>query len=149
MFSAGFSPDLSISTALLGGALIGLSSAILLLFNGKIAGISGILGGMLVPKSGALNTDMPWRIVFIIALILGALIGSQLGIVKGQIREVASLPLALIAGIIVGVGTRFGGGCTSGHGICGMSRFSVRSFVAVGVFMVTGFITASLFGVWG
>lgn len=128
-------------TALIGGALIGLSAAVLMLFNGKTAGISGIFGSLVLPQSGWL-----WRAVFLVALVLGALVAAHFGIVDGQIRPVASTPFIVIAGLLVGAGTRFGAGCTSGHGICGMSRFSLRSIVAVAVFMATGFITATLMG---
>ncbi|MGB0843437.1 MAG: YeeE/YedE family protein [Alphaproteobacteria bacterium] len=140
-----FSPETALGTALIGGLLIGLSSAILMLINGRITGISGILGGLLVPS----EANVIWRVVFIAALIVGALVASWFGFVEGQIRPLASMPVALLAGVLVGIGTRFGAGCTSGHGICGMSRFSTRSFVAVGVFMATGFATASFLAYLG
>ncbi len=128
--------------ALFGGSLIGLSSALLLLFNGRLAGISGIFGQAVSFQNGLL-----WRCCFLAGLILGALGASQLGIVDDKVRAVASLPMALIAGIIVGVGTNLGSGCTSGHGICGMSRLSAVSYIAVAIFMVVGIATASLISI--
>lgn len=143
MLPISFSTNMNLSMAVVGGVLIGLSAAILMLINGRIAGISGIVGALVKPTA-----DSIWRVAFLVAMILGAYIASFLGLVEGQIRPVTTLPVALLAGILVGAGTRFGAGCTSGHGICGMSRLSTRSFVAVGVFMLTGFATASLIGIW-
>ena len=122
--------------SLAGGAMIGLAAAALLLLNGRIAGISGILGGLMRP----VKNDIAWRVAFLAGLLL-APIGYAL---------VAPLPVAqvdsgtatlLIAGLLVGLGTRYGAGCTSGHGVCGLSRGSPRSLVATLSFMVAGFAT--------
>lgn len=134
-----FEPD-SILRGLVGGALIGLSAVLLLAFNGRIAGISGIMGG-LVFKDG--SGDRAWRAVFLLGLVLAAALAAQL-----PIPTPASTPLhapaLLMAGLLVGFGTRLGSGCTSGHGICGLARFSKRSFAAVIVFMGFGFLTVLL-----
>lgn len=122
----------------LGGMLIGAASALLLAFNGRIAGISGILGGLL---DGGPRDDRAWRLMFLGGLLLGGLI---LGVVLPTAFEAAP-PVgwaAIIgAGLLVGFGTRLGSGCTSGHGICGISRLSARSLVATATFMSTGFLT--------
>ena len=134
-------------SALIGGVLIGLSAAVLMLGSGRVAGVSGIFGSL--PDMGS---DLIWRVVFLAGLVAGAWLTAQMGWIDGQVRPGFAGPYAwvglVVAGLAVGVGTRFGGGCTSGHGICGMSRFSVRSIVAVLVFMVVGFVTASLMGVF-
>lgn len=134
-------------SALIGGVLIGLSAAVLMLGSGRVAGVSGIFGSL--PDMGS---DLIWRVVFLAGLVAGAWLTAQMGWIDGQVRPGFTGPYAwvglVVAGLAVGVGTRFGGGCTSGHGICGMSRFSVRSIVAVLVFMVVGFVTASLMGVF-
>ncbi len=123
----------------LGGVLIGLSAAMMMLFHGRIAGISGIVGGLLGPKPG----EVGWRLTFAAGLLLGGLI---LGFVhpSGFAVEVVRSPVAIIAaGVIVGFGTRLGSGCTSGHGVCGISRFSPRSILATLTFMGTGAVTAA------
>ena len=134
-------------SALIGGGLIGLSAAVLMLGSGRVAGVSGIFGSL--PDMGS---DLIWRVVFLAGLVAGAWLTAQMGWIDGQVHPGFTGPYAwvglVVAGLAVGVGTRFGGGCTSGHGICGMSRFSVRSIVAVLVFMVVGFVTASLMGVF-
>lgn len=121
-------------SGLIGGVLIGLSATLLLWLTGRVAGISGIVAGLLT------GTDRAWRGAFVVGLVAGggfthilapAAIGSS----------PAGLPLLAAAGVLVGFGTRLGGGCTSGHGVCGMSRFSVRSLVATLTFMATGAIT--------
>lgn len=126
--------------ALAGGALIGLSAALFLLLTGRIAGISGVVGGLLVPRAG----DLGWRVAFVGGLLLAgvgavALAPAALG---------APLPRAsifvVVAGLLVGFGTRLGNGCTSGHGVCGVSRGSPRSLAAVLTFMTTGILTATL-----
>jgi len=123
-------------SALLGGAMIGTAAAMLMLLNGKIAGISGILGGALTSFTNA----GAWRFTFLIGLIAAPMV----------YRLFAPLPLLqidvgvgrlLLAGLMVGLGTRYGAGCTSGHGVCGLSRLSLRSLVATITFMVTGFAT--------
>lgn len=124
-------------SALAGGILIGLSAVLLLLASGRIAGISGILGGVLAPRRG----DVDWRILFILGMLAGPLL---YGLVAGGQPPVAiadSLPLLIVAGLMVGFGTRLGSGCTSGHGVCGMARFSPRSLAATGIFFVAAVVT--------
>jgi uncharacterized membrane protein YedE/YeeE len=122
--------------ALMGGALIGLAAALFALFNGRIAGISGILGGLLQPKPG----DVSWRITFIAGLVLAPFV-YQLFEPLPELRIDASTATLVIAGLLVGVGTRYGSGCTSGHGVCGLSRRSPRSLTATLTFMAAGFAT--------
>jgi uncharacterized protein len=126
-------------SALIGGALIGLSATLLLLFNGRVAGISGILNAFINPR----EAESGWRGLFLLGLILGA--GAYVWAQPGAAPEAAGLPLwALgVAGLLVGFGTRLGSGCTSGHGVCGLARFSLRSLVATLIFMATG--VASVF----
>jgi len=124
--------------ALAGGVAIGLAAALLLLFNGRIAGISGIVGGLLKLPS----QDSAWRIAFVLGLLIAAPLASLLGL--GHLTEItieAGWAELLCAGFIVGIGTRYASGCTSGHGVCGISRGSVRSLVATLTFMATGFLT--------
>ncbi|MDI9245453.1 YeeE/YedE thiosulfate transporter family protein [Marinobacter sp. CHS3-4] len=123
-------------TALAGGALIGAAAAILLLFNGRIAGISGILGSLLTTR----GSDLPWRIAFISGLLLAPLLW-LLAAERPAIEINAGYPALISAGLLVGIGTRYGSGCTSGHGVCGLSRFSMRSLVATLSFMGAGFVT--------
>jgi uncharacterized protein len=123
-------------TALAGGALIGVAAAMFLLFNGRIAGISGILGGLLRPRQG----EIGWRLAFVIGLIAAPLT-YQLFALLPMSRIVAGESTLIIAGLLVGLGTRYGSGCTSGHGVCGLSRFSIRSLVATLLFMAAGFAT--------
>lgn len=122
--------------SLLGGALIGFSASLLLLLNGRVAGISGIVGGLLQRPAN----DTSWRAAFILGLVgtgtIGALLMPALFDPSRSVHW-----LTVVAGILVGVGTRMGSGCTSGHGICGLSRGSVRSLVAVLTFMVTAGLT--------
>ena len=120
-----------------GGALIGISASILLLLNGRVAGISGILGGLVRPRAG----ETSWRALFIVGLLVG---GVLLYLVHPASFGAApvSLPLAIVAGVFVGFGTRLGSGCTSGHGVCGLSRFSGRSLAATMTFMATGAMAA-------
>ena len=121
----------------LGGALIGLAAALLLALNGRIAGISGILGGLLPPRLG----DVAWRVLFVVGLALGAGAWEAISGGAAGYRMQASLPMLVVAGLLVGFGTRWGAGCTSGHGICGLARLSPRSLVAVGVFMASAALT--------
>jgi uncharacterized membrane protein YedE/YeeE len=123
-------------TALAGGALIGAAAALLLLFNGRIAGISGILGGILTTTPG----DIPWRAAFVAGLVLAPIAWLVLADLP-PIEIEAGYPVIVIAGLLVGTGTRYGSGCTSGHGVCGISRFSPRSLIATATFMVAGFMT--------
>lgn len=122
--------------ALFGGALIGVAAAAFLVLNGRIAGISGIVGGLLNPQGG----DRDWRIAFIAGLVVAPLVWISAG-AAATIEINASYPLLIAAGLIVGFSTRYGSGCTSGHGVCGLSRLSPRSLVATLCFMGTGFAT--------
>jgi len=122
--------------SLAGGVMIGLASALFLLLNGKIAGISGIVGGLLRPVRG----DVAWRIAFVAGLVVSPLVfGAARSLPDVDIE--AGYPLLIAAGLLVGIGTRYGSGCTSGHGVCGLSMRSPRSIVATGVFMFAGFAT--------
>jgi uncharacterized membrane protein YedE/YeeE len=123
-------------SALAGGVLIGLASAAFVLFNGRIAGISGILGGLLRPRGG----DLGWRLAFIGGLIAAPLL-YQLFAPLPLAQVDASTSTLLLAGLVVGIGTRYGAGCTSGHGVCGLSRLSPRSLAATLAFMLAGFAT--------
>ncbi|HKI98601.1 MAG TPA: YeeE/YedE thiosulfate transporter family protein [bacterium] len=124
----------TILISLLGGVLLGLSSAALLLFNGKIAGISGIVGGLLRP----VPEEWGWRAWYVGGLLAGGVLVYALHPSAFAIQVHRSLPLLIAAGLLVGFGARLGSGCTSGHGICGLSRFSARSWVATAVFTATG-----------
>lgn len=132
-------------SALAGGTLIGLAAAAFLLMNGRIAGISGIIGGLLRPQTG----DNLWRIAFLAGMVL-APVAWTAALSAPDLSIEASYPVLIVAGLIVGLGTRYGSGCTSGHGVCGISRFSPRSIVATLSFMLTGFITVYLIRhLWG
>jgi len=120
-------------SAAIGGGLIGLSAALLMLLTGRIAGISGIFGGCLGPRT----SDKGWRIAFIAGIILAPLIAGWIGYAMPPPQMPASWPVVIAAGLLVGLGTRLGGGCTSGHGICGIARLSVRSITATAIFMFT------------
>lgn len=123
-------------TSLLGGALIGLAAAALILLNGRIAGISGIVGGLLTPK----KADTGWRLVFVGGMVAAPLLWLMISSLPA-IRIEASYPVLVVAGLVVGISTRFGSGCTSGHGVCGISRLSPRSLIATAAFMLSGFAT--------
>ena len=126
--------------SLFGGMLLGVSATLLLLLNGKIAGISGVLTGLLVPK----KQDYAWRVLFIVGMIFGG-VGGVVGVhylgayVPSEYN--ATVSTLVIAGLLVGIGTRLGNGCTSGHGICGIGRLSVRSMIATATFMIVAAIT--------
>jgi uncharacterized membrane protein YedE/YeeE len=123
-------------SALAGGGLIGISVALLILLNGRIAGITGIIGGLFKPVKG----DVAWRIAFTFGLIIAPIIW----LLFGKLPEItidANYGLLVVAGLIVGFGARLGSGCTSGHGVCGIARLSPRSIVATLAFMGTGFLT--------
>ena len=124
-------------SALLGGVLIGLSATLLLMFNGRIAGVSGILSGIFIQPAG----DRLWRLMFVLGMVLSGLVYQLFK--PGAFAEYESLPLALLitGAFLVGFGTRMGGGCTSGHGVCGIGRVSPRSITATFVFMGAGFVT--------
>lgn len=125
----------------LGGVLIGLASALLLFAHGRIAGISGIIGGLLSPAT----PDRAWRYAFVAGLVAAGLlaVASAPASIGAPVR---SPVVVAIAGLLVGYGTRLGGGCTSGHGVCGLSRLSMRSLVAVATFMTTGALAAMIAG---
>jgi uncharacterized membrane protein YedE/YeeE len=120
---------------LLGGALIGAGAAMLLLFNGRIAGISGIFDSFVQGSAG----ESYWRLAFLVGLVLPALVFGT-----GAVAYAGGLPLLGAAGLLVGVGTRVGSGCTSGHGVCGLANLSLRSLVATLVFMATAVLTVFL-----
>lgn len=132
--------------ALAGGVLIGLSATLLLWLNGRVAGVSGILNGVIFPASG----EVAWRVAFLLGLIIAA--GLYMALVPG-----APLPRSdfsrvglVVAGLLVGFGTRMGNGCTSGHGVCGLGRLSMRSLVAVVTFMAAAITTTFVMRhVWG
>lgn len=123
-------------SALAGGVLIGLAVAILLLASGRIAGVSGIVGGLLHPQRG----NIAWRIAFVAGLVAAPVLYGLFATLP-ESRIDAAWPVLIIAGLLVGFGTRLGSGCTSGHGVCGMSRLSPRSIVATLAFMGFGFAT--------
>ena len=122
--------------ALAGGLLIGLAAAAFVLVNGRIAGISGIVGGLLRPVPG----DVAWRIAFVAGLVAAPLAYALFAPVP-IVRIDAGTGTLLTAGLLVGLGTRYGSGCTSGHGVCGLARLSARSLVATVSFMAAGFAT--------
>lgn len=126
--------DLTPASALVGGALIGLAASIFLLTHGRVAGISGLFGGMLRRATDGRAT----RVSFVAGLVAGGLILRLVHPVAFDSAWMAPMPLALVAGVVVGFGTQLGNGCTSGHGVCGLSRLSFRSLVATGTFMATG-----------
>ena len=130
-------------TATIGGVLIGLAATILWVADGRTAGVSTVAGAIFPIH----RNDVAWRVLFLVGLPLGAFLGARLGPslfsaipTTDPVVDLAPIGL-LVAGVLVGVGTRVGRGCTSGHGICGLARFSIRSLVAVAVFMVTAMIT--------
>ncbi|MGV3573542.1 MAG: YeeE/YedE family protein [Devosia sp.] len=144
-------------TAALGGSLIGLAAAVLWLGNGRLAGISGIFGQLLPPAQ-----TVVWRLVFLVALVLGAWGVSQLfpalGVGVGGVEPAALVPppaawgvpppvWLAVAGLLIGFGTKIGNGCTSGHGVCGLARLSLRSLVAVAVFFSVAIITVTVTGI--
>ncbi len=120
--------------ALIGGALIGLSASLLLLTHGRVAGVSGLYGGIL--RRG--SADRALRVAFIAGLLLAGLLVRVLFPSAFESSGTAALLTTLVAGLLVGIGTQLGNGCTSGHGVCGISRLSLRSLVATGTFMATG-----------
>ena len=123
-------------SSLAGGLLIGLATALLLLLSGRIAGISGIVGGLLRPDKG----DVAWRVAFVLGLFTAPLVFVMAAPLP-QVRIDAGTATLIVAGLLVGVGTRYGSGCTSGHGVSGLSRGSRRSLVATASFMAAGFLT--------
>jgi len=131
--------EITVINSLFGGMLIGAAASILILFNGKIAGISGILGGLLRPK----KNDTAWRVMFLLGLVISPIIYSMLHPLP-TITVNANITTIVIAGILVGIGTRYGSGCTSGHGVCGIARLSPRSIVATISFILAGAVTVFL-----
>ena len=122
--------------SLAGGILIGISAALFILFNGRIAGISGILGNLLHP----VKDDVLWRVAFLAGLVVAPMLFGLFAPLPAVTVDADTATL-LIAGLLVGIGTRYGAGCTSGHGVCGISRLSPRSLVATAAFMAAGFMT--------
>ena len=123
-------------SSLAGGIVIGVAAAMLVLLNGRIAGVSGIIGGVLRPAGG----DMAWRFAFIIGLLVAPAVYRLVAAPSPPTIE-AGYPVLLLAGLLTGAGTRYGSGCTSGHGVCGLSRLSPRSLAATLAFMLAGFAT--------
>ena len=126
-------------TALLGGMLIGLGAVVLMAFNGRIAGMTAMLGGVLEPQ----NPDSRWRLAFLVGAIAAPMIATFLGAEFSFVSPVSWVVLA-IGGVIVGVGVTYGSGCTSGHGVCGLARMSPRSIAATATFMATTFATVTV-----
>ena len=123
-------------TALLGGALIGVAAGILVLFAGRIAGVAGVLGGLVPPGRG----DVAWRVAFVAGLVL-APVAYLVFAPLPALRIDAGFGTVLVAGLLVGLSTRYASGCTSGHGVCGVARMSPRSLAATALFMASGFLT--------
>lgn len=137
--------DFTPISGLAGGMLIGLATALLMLFNGRIAGISGIVGGLLGRKA----SQVGWRALFAAGLLLGAVAYVVATGGMFPVRVEASLPVMVAAGLLVGLGTRLGSGCTSGHGVSGIAQLSKRSIVATLVFMGTAVVTVFVVGLVG
>jgi uncharacterized membrane protein YedE/YeeE len=127
-------------SAAIGGALIGLAAVLLMMFNGRIAGVAGITGGLVNPKTD----DRLWRLTFIVGLIAAPLAAALLGHAVPMPAMPGSMITIAVAGLLVGFGTRLGNGCTSGHGICGIARLSPRSIVATVVFMVAAIVVVAV-----
>ena len=127
-------------SALVGGILIGLASGAFALLKGRVAGISGIVGGLLGPPAAG---DRGWRLAFVAGLLLAPAVYGLFATLP-PVQVDASMGTLLIAGLLVGLGTRIGSGCTSGHGVCGLSRLSPRALAATVTFMVAGFVTVAL-----
>jgi uncharacterized membrane protein YedE/YeeE len=131
--------------ALLGGVLIGVSVSLMLFWNGRVTGISGIINGALSPVKG----DTQWRLLFVAGLFLGGLVMGQLNPKIFENTMSSEIWTTVVAGLLVGFGTILGSGCTSGHGICGVSRLSPRSLLATGIFMFFGILTVWVMNRWG
>ena len=127
-------------SALFGGALIGLASVLLMMLTGRIAGISGILGGCLTLVSG----DKVWRLAFVAGLILAPVASSFLGYPLPTPQMPTSWVMIVTGGLLIGFGARLGGGCTSGHGVCGIARISTRSIVATAIFMASAIVVVAM-----
>ncbi|MGP1274728.1 MAG: YeeE/YedE family protein [Caulobacterales bacterium] len=126
--------------SLAGGVLIGLSAVMLMAFNGRIAGIAGIVGGLVGPAPFS-GLDRFWRLAFVAGLVLAPVLWFALTGAMPQVSVTPSWPMLALAGLIVGVGTQIGSGCTSGHGVCGLARLSPRSLVATLIFMAAALAT--------
>ncbi len=124
----------------LGGILIGSGASLLILLSGRVAGISGIYGGLLAPK----RTDWLWRAAFVVGIVLGAIVVRLLGGGPVAVSIEGSWPVLVVAGLLVGYGVRLGNGCTSGHGVCGIARGSGRSLAATAIFFATAVVTVYL-----
>jgi uncharacterized membrane protein YedE/YeeE len=127
--------------ALIGGAIIGISVSVMLLFNGRVTGISGIINGALTPQKG----DTLWRVLFILGLVLGGFTLRGLNASVFEADMATSDWTTVAAGLLVGFGTIMGSGCTSGHGVCGISRMSIRSIVSTVTFIAAGVAAVALF----
>lgn len=127
--------------SLIGGALIGLAATVYLLFSGRIAGVSGIFFGVIKPRAG----DFVWRLMFVVGLLAAGVIASVFVDEPFVYHSGRSMAVIALAGLFVGFGTRLGSGCTSGHGVCGLSRMSPRSLAATLTFIAVGVVTATLF----
>ena len=136
------SPDFTPVLSTLGGALIGASASAMLLLEGRVAGISGIVGGLFTPRAG----DIGWRLAFLGGLVLAGIGGALLAPASVAVEIVRAPWMLVVAGLLVGVGTRLGNGCTSGHGVCGLSRMSPRSLASVVTFMAVGAAVAVAVG---
>ena len=130
----------SILWALAGGALIGISASLMLYFNGKVTGISGIVGGLVSRDA----RSPPWRLLFVLGLVVGGAFMVALRPAAFSTDGAPSIGITVLAGLLVGVGTRLGNGCTSGHGVCGMSRLSPRSIAATLTFIATGVVVVAI-----
>jgi len=124
------------ASALIGGAIIGVAAALCAVLNGRVAGVSGILGGLMRPQTG----DISWRVAFVSGLVAAPVLYAIFAVLP-EVRVDAGYGVLVAAGLLVGISTRYGAGCTSGHGVCGISRLSPRSIVATLAFMATGFAT--------
>jgi uncharacterized membrane protein YedE/YeeE len=127
-------------SAAIGGALIGLAAVLLMWFNGRIAGISGIADGLVNPRTD----DRLWRLAFIVGLVAAPLAAALVGHGVPMPQMPTNYAIIVVAGLLVGFGTRLGNGCTSGHGICGIARLSPRSIIATGVFMIAAIVVVAL-----
>jgi hypothetical protein len=132
---ANFTPLLSLT----GGLIIGVAASIFILVNGRVAGISGIVGGLLRSTTG----DSTWRLAFVLGLVSAPLVYELFAVLPAA-RIDAHWPVLVVAGLLVGLGTQYASGCTSGHGVCGVSRLSPRSLGATLVFVTTGIVTVYL-----
>lgn len=130
-------------SALIGGALIGLAATLLMLFNGRIAGVSGVVGGVAQRLGGGAKAspDFAWQGLFVLGLVGGAALHRALAVTPPPVQISQSVLLLIAGGLLVGIGTRMGHGCTSGHGVCGMARLSSRSIAATLVYLAVAIVT--------